>query len=419
MNMIEERIRAAARAAADTVTPDSVPPLELPATRSRRLGRRRRPARSAWTPWAPRLAPVAAALAVVAIVITVVTVSPALHQGGPDPATGTAARPAVPAGPSASSYVRSGQVPPYYVAITATGAAVRLTASGATVAAIKPAQPGGSVIAVTAAADDRTFVLAEESQVLKVSFYQYRLGTSGRPGAPARLPVSVAESKTLTGLALSPDGTMLALGLAPGGGVQQVKLYPVQGGPARTWSATGGTTGGDLSTISLSWTADQRTLAFDWRADSLQSVRLLDTSRAGGSLLAASQLAVRVANAAGPGQTLYDCPAGMIITPDGSAVVCPSDTIIKIAPDRGETYSTGFPVFSTATGRVIRIVGHSSQDQHVDPAVESVLWSDASGRVLIGVVSSAGRHWVGVISGNKFTPLNSWQTPSAYEFGAW
>ena len=31
MNTIEERIRAAARAAADTVPPDSVPPLRLPA----------------------------------------------------------------------------------------------------------------------------------------------------------------------------------------------------------------------------------------------------------------------------------------------------------------------------------------------------------------------------------------------------
>ncbi|MGD0244475.1 MAG: hypothetical protein ABSB59_29700 [Streptosporangiaceae bacterium] len=417
MNIIEERIRAAARAAADTVTPDSVPDLELPAARSRRLGRRHRPA---WTHWAARLAPVAAALAVVTIVITVMTVSPAPHQGGPDLATGTATRPAVPAGPPASSYVRSGQVPPYYVAITAAGAAVRLTASGATVAAIKPSQPGGSVIAVTAAADDRTFVLAEESQELKVSFYEYRLGTSGRPGGPARLPMSVAEAKTLTGVALSPDGTMLALALAPGDSVQQIKLYPVRGGPARTWSATGGTTGGDLSTISLSWTDDQRTLAFDWSGGPVESVRRLDTSSAGGSLLTASHLAVGVPDAAGPGQTLYTCPAGMIITPDGSAVVCPSSGIIKITSDRGETYSTGFPVFATATGRVTRIVGHWPQGQlHDDPTVESVLWSDASGRVLIGVVSSAGRHWIGVISGNKFTPLDSWRTPAGYVFGAW
>ncbi len=56
MNLIEDRIRAAARAAAETVAPDSVPPLELPAARTRRFGRRRRGARSpraTWSTWAP------------------------------------------------------------------------------------------------------------------------------------------------------------------------------------------------------------------------------------------------------------------------------------------------------------------------------------------------------------------------------
>ena len=43
MNLIEDRIRAAARAAAETVAPYSVPPLELPAERSRADGWRQRP----------------------------------------------------------------------------------------------------------------------------------------------------------------------------------------------------------------------------------------------------------------------------------------------------------------------------------------------------------------------------------------
>ena len=97
-------------------------------------------------------------------------------------------------------------------------------------------------MAVTAAGDDRTFVLAEQGQDRKaVTFYQFRLGSSGRPGALTRLPMSVADGKTMTGLALSPDGTRLAIAVAPGGGVQQVRLYPVHGGAGRTWSATGGT----------------------------------------------------------------------------------------------------------------------------------------------------------------------------------
>jgi DNA-directed RNA polymerase specialized sigma24 family protein len=32
---------------------------------------------------------------------------------------------------------------------------------------------------------------------------------------------------------------------------------------------------------------------------------------------------------------------------------------------------------------------------------------------------SAGRNWVGVISGNKFTPLNPRWAPGIYESGAW
>ena len=43
MNLIEDRIRAAARAAAETVAPDSVPPLELPTARPRRRNAVRQP----------------------------------------------------------------------------------------------------------------------------------------------------------------------------------------------------------------------------------------------------------------------------------------------------------------------------------------------------------------------------------------
>ena len=422
MNLIEERIRAAARAAAETVAPDSVPPLELPAARPRRLGRRRRqgrPADPAWTPWAARLAPVAAGLAVVAIVITMVAVS---HppRNGPSIGSTAAARPRVPAGPPVSSYVRSGQVPPYFVTVTPPDAVVHLTVSGAAVATIRPSLPGGTVVAVTAAGDDRTFVLGEQGADRKaVTFYQFRLGSSGRPGPLTRLPMSVAEGETMTGLALAPDGTRLAIAIAPGGGVQQVKLYPVHGGPARTWSGTGGTIGAPFGTRSLSWPTSQRTLAFDWSTGQTDSVRLLDLGSAGGSLLAASHPAVTLAHSANMGQTLYECET-MIITPNGSAVACASGEIIKIAKNGVIRYSTGFPEFSAATGRVTRIVGDWPINQQHEPAlVVDLLWSGASGQVLIGEIHSAGRDWVGVISGNEFTPLNVQWPPGIYDFGAW
>ncbi|HEY1004551.1 MAG TPA: hypothetical protein VGD83_33430 [Streptosporangiaceae bacterium] len=422
MNLIEDRIRAAARAAAETVAPDSVPPLELPTARPRRFGQWLRSARSpdaTWTPWAARLTPVAAALAVIAIVITVVTVSHPPHQGGPDLVTGTAARPEVPLGPPVSTYVRSGQVPPYFVTLTPFGAAVHLTVGGAAVATIRPSLPGGKVIAVTAAGDDRTFVLAEQGQDRNaVTFYQFRLGSSGRPGGLTRLPISVADEKTMTGLALSPDGTRLAIAVAPGGGVQQVRLYPIHGGAGRTWSATGGTLGEHFSSWSLSWAASQRTLAFNWSAGQTTSVRLLNLGTAGGSLLAASRSAVTLPKTAGVGQRLYQC-AVMSITPDGSTIVCPSSTITDIAKNGTMTYSTGFPEFSVTTGRLIRITGHWPRKPSGDPFVYDVLWSGASGQVLIAMIHSADRDWVGVISGNRFTPLNVPSSLDTYANGTW
>jgi hypothetical protein len=373
-----------------------------------------------------RLAPAAAALAVVAIVLSMAAVS-RTGSGSSSEGVAAGAVPPVPAGPPVSFYVSTGQVPPYFVALTASDAVVHLTVSGATVATIRPSLPGGKVVAVTAAGDDRTFVLAEQGQDRKaVTFYQFRLGSSGRPGALTRLPMSVADGKTMTGLALSPDGSRLAIAIGPGGlsigagGLQEVKLYPVGGTSARTWSATGGTIGSAFDTRSLSWTASQRTLAVNWSVGLTRSVRLLDLGSTGGSLLAASHPAVTLGNTAGMGQTLYQC-LNMIISPDGSAIACAGNQVTEIAKNGIIRYGTGFPEFSTVTGRVTRIVGHWhwATSQQADPSVLDVLWSDASGRVLIGEIHSAGRTWVGVVSGNQFTPLNARWAPGTHEFGAW
>src|SRR6185437_4854603 len=124
-----------------------------------------------------------AALGVIAIVITTVTLSPPAHQGDLGNPTATASRPDVSLGPPVSTFVRSGQVPPYFVSLTPSAAVVHLTDGGAAVATIQPSLPGGKVVAVTAAGDDRTFVLAEQAKFNRVAeFYQVQLGASGRPG---------------------------------------------------------------------------------------------------------------------------------------------------------------------------------------------------------------------------------------------
>jgi hypothetical protein len=222
----------------------------------------------------------------------------------------------------------------------------------------------------------------------------------------------------MTGLALSPDGTMLAIAVEPGGGVQQVRLCPVHGGKARTWSATGGTLGEPFAARSLSWPASQRTLAFNWLVHTTRSVRLLNLDTAGGNLLATSRPVVTLADTAPREQPLYACQADMIITPDGSAIVCPTTGIRSAGQDGTVTFSAGYPEFSTATGRVIRIEGHWPMTGD-DPVDLNLFWSDASGQVLIGAVQSEGLTWFGVISGNRFTPLNARWVRGENDFGAW
>jgi hypothetical protein len=61
------------------------------------------------------------------------------------------------AGPPIASYVASGQVPPYYIAITSHGnpnfnpsfAVVQATVSGKTLGTIEPSAPGGTIVPVS------------------------------------------------------------------------------------------------------------------------------------------------------------------------------------------------------------------------------------------------------------------------------
>ncbi len=148
---LEDRVRDAIRAKAAEVSPDAVPPLRLPG----RPGPRRRAGRA----WA---APLAAATGVAAALALVLALTSVIHPGrsAGDHPTGLAA------------------LPRYYVALTFTGseafggigtfsspqtkAVIRATASGRALATVTPPRPYATFAGVTAAADDRTFVVAAQ-----------------------------------------------------------------------------------------------------------------------------------------------------------------------------------------------------------------------------------------------------------------
>ena len=416
MKVSADQVRAATRVAAAVITADEVPPLRLDeAPGSHGLARRPRPA------W---VAPLAAAAAVVIVVVGSVAAGSWLARSGHGRSSGPGAlKQGVPAG----SYTG---VPAYYVAVENRSlAAVRATATGATLARITTRTPFAGV---TGAADDRTFVLDAQRQVMgptvrwpeQPRFYLLRLSASGAKESLTRLAMpALPKGTAVTGLALSPDGSKLAVAVDSGlngqPGLQEIGVYTLATGAFRTWSTNGSTdpedpggfTGSGVDgSQTISWAADSRTLAFDWGNRSLVGVRLLDTTASGDNLIADSRLAV-ILGPPGPHSVspakakdhVSQCVTDSIISLDGSAIVCGYTTTMMLSRNTYDT-TTGFIRYSTRTGKPARVFG-VFQFRGQAPGDISLYWTDPAGKTLIGGILTPRGIRVGVISGKTFTPL--------------
>jgi hypothetical protein len=337
-------------------------------------------------------------------------------------------------GPSLASYVSSGTIPPYFVAVAFTGkaaqspavAVVHDTVSGHALATISPSIRGGTIVGVSAAGDDRTFVLDEQSWVKPKypfptagysgphSFYLLRLSSAGRVSSLGRLRVTVPATQGLSAFALSPDGQRLALAVASKKGPAQtdLKVVTLSTGATRVWAANGIFRSGAADSRGMSWTADGRELAFEWQANNVGmfpgvEARLLSLTSAGGDLLAASRRVIATTRQFKPSGSTFqvtDAENEPVVTPDGSAIVTNSVYFQVKTKYSGKAWNGryGFAEYSTRTGKLVRILGYWK----IKPAgyfFTQVLWSSPSGRVLIGIIPD-GR--MGVINGNEFTPLN-------------
>jgi hypothetical protein len=201
--------------------------------------------------------------------------------------------------------------------------------------------------------------------------------------------------------------------------VQEIRIYTLATGTIRTWSANGsfdpvdpgGFTGSGMDgSQTISWTADSRTLAFDWQNQSVIGVRLLDTTASGDNLIADSRLAVILgpggpaAGAAAKAKNhVSQCVTDSIITLDGSAIICGYTTTMAGSPATYHT-TTGFIRYSTRTGKVARVFG-VFQFRGQAPGDISLHWTDPAGNILIGAILTPSGIRVGVISGQTFTPL--------------
>jgi hypothetical protein len=336
--------------------------------------------------------------------------------------------------------VASGTIPPYFVAVAFTGEAARSpavavvhdTVSGHALATIRPSIRGGTIVGVSAASDDRTFVLDEQTwkkypyPIVAAgypgshSFYLLRLSSAGRVSSLSRLRVTVPATRGLGAFALSPDGQRLALAVSPekGPARTELKVVTLSTGSTRVWSAAGIFRSGNTDSRGLSWTADGRELAFEWEPKNVGvfppvEERLLSLTSADGDLLATSRRVIATTRQFKPSGSTFqvtDTAYDPAVTPDGSAIVTNAVYFQVKTKESGYAWNGrfGFAEYSTRTGKLIRILGYWK----VKPAgyyFTQVLWSSPSGRVLIAVIPD-GR--MGVINGNEFTPLNMPPVPS-------
>jgi hypothetical protein len=410
MTPLEEKLRAALRETADEI-PADLPPLRLD-PRPARIRRRR------WILWSAPLASAAAVVALIAGSLAVTGGLPHCPPARPHPAT------FAPVGPDG--------IPLYYVAlttkgraeeyaITATAAEVRATATGAVLVRVVPPKPYAAFTGITAAADDRTFVLsAQETSRPPASIQQqireYPYGYSPRerffllridpqaatPGGRASLralPAGfVPAGQTIHDMALSPDGSELAADVGGTLGRNELYVFNLASGTERAWSFrtcdrcgpdSGGLGFGGVNTDALSWTADGRHIAFVGPGSGQGTVRLLDVSLPGPDLLANSKPLVGSPPGSGPYWR------GAVITPDGRTVIVVEEIAEGVPVIRQRLVK-----FSAVTGRPTQTLN----DMRVVRGYEQVLWTSPDGRVLV-VAYEPGDDSVTILHGSTHTKI--------------
>jgi hypothetical protein len=390
MNSVEDQVRAATRAIASTV--QALPPLSLPEPAPARVRRR-------WQLWA---VPLTAATTVLAIGVATVAVSKVSNGH------------AVPRNAAEST------VPEYFAALSGSAgepasAIVGDTFTGRVIASVSP--PSHSTfIGVTAAADDRTFVLEAQrwggwlglSPLSSLTWYLLRF----RPGA--RHPVTLTKLPALAGqwvvndIALSPDGAELAVITGFTAKVRtadrsQLGLWQIATGRLlRTWY-TRAPIGGDGNDNSLFWIRGGPDLAI---TDHGHQVLLLNTTAPDGELLARASYLVRGLPAPNRHYPL-SCPAWstIYVTASGTRVLCGDIRSTKNPRTRSlcapaPITELDFLEYSLPGPRFAGVLYSEHSDCPIYAESSDIFWANASGTTLIG-----DTFHVGVFTNGSFTPL--------------
>lgn len=408
MPPIEDLLRDELKRVADTVQPGQLRPLRMPVP-----GRR----------WHRLLLPVAAAAAIVAVAVAAVLVA------GPTPVP--------PSAPTA--------IPHYYLTFTfvpdqqfhnlpVTEAVVRDSGTGKITGTVKivtdffPAS-----VDVAAAPDDRSFILGTEEMAPKGTrdagypeyrFFRLPISADGKPGHLIELPAyPVPQNPYVTGIALSPDGTLLAMSFEYGVGQQSghgatavigdVEVINLATGAVRSWTAAM-KQGRYHIPGQPSWADGNRMIAFTWqRSQSLsndtltmEGVRLLDTQAPGDNLWNARMIV--------PDKAVSGTIQSALITPDGRDVIVATDRDVPSGDRRGTVIAQIAEVPAAGSGpvRVLR-----TQSAHYTMgtrdslhAFTQVLALDPTGRYAL--IQGFQFGWLD-LDGGRFTPLPPYTSQEA------
>ena len=412
---LENLLREELQHEAHKVQPELLRPLQVPT---------RRPT------WRPHLLPFTAAAAVIAVITAGALV--AGLTAAQEPATH---KPAVSGSTPAS-------LPRFYVT-TSSGpggrgiqAVVRASASGK-VTGIVPvpsalpvewADSGGTF--VTAAADDRSFIIGVQGGQeptktgLDLRLFRFAISAAGKPGHLTELAAAPMRNQTTEGIALSPDGKLLAVSMmrsTPGNYAPTIQVLNLATGAIRTWTVP--TRNYPYLIGPPSWADGSRVIAFTWLRSTQsglmsapRGIRLLDITAPGGNLLAGTLLVPRGVVAAGS-------LVSALITPDGRDVIVV--TWRDLTP-RASTHTVvvRFAELQASTGRLVRLLRTQTAryDQVNVVTVEdslAVLSLGSQGRYALVQGIQFGWLDVGGPDPGRFTPLPAVPAGQYVNFAAW
>jgi len=408
MTDLEQRLQRDLKELSERAAPGSIRPLRVPPPR-----RRARAVR-----W---VAPVAAVVAVIGVVTGV---SLASRSQGHRPAPPQSSVPPEPVGPMPRHYVTVFQT--FAGSRVATTAAVHDSATGAVLATVRvptliDSQGSTQGPSITAAGDNRTFIITEQSDTPKViRFYLVHVAANGRSATLSRLPLEVPGYLSVTDVALSPDGRRLAMDVQDCNARTQtcpytgVRVVTIGTAAASTW-----TTRANGAPFNVSWVGNER-VAFEWQsgtrtppAGQQTGYRLLSLTGPGRNLMAARPIASPAAE-----PTFYVPQA--LVTADGSKVI--TSTVQNIPDGHGrDTVVAKVVELSASTGQLLRVLhtvtvrnatgGQNGTVVQLDQGCNALSLAPRGVHVLVHCFT------FGRVDGPRFTPLPGFPSPSSSGIG--